>query len=319
MTSVVSIRQCDTYDSDRLLSAIRTALDDLGGLASLIAPGQRVLLKPNLLAPKPTTTTDPRFVEAVARLVMEVGAKPVVADSCAIGSIHRVAQKTGLSDRLEALGIPLQDMSLSRPGRSLDDAVQRPQLSSLFDDVDAVINLPKVKVHQQCYLTLAVKNLYGCVPGRRKALWHFKVGKNAEDFARMLVANCRAIAPVLTIADGIVAMERFGPMDGDPKQVGLITASTDPFATDRVWVDILGANPERHLVLKAASEMGLGDSVNLDKIPVAGTQLNECRLTDFRCCAEADMMPVRFSLPHIIRGLWRQFWFRRKQAASASA
>ncbi len=313
----LSIEKCTTYDREPVLAAMRVCLDRLGGMKAFVAPGQRVLLKPNLLAPKPYTTTDASIVEAVARLVLEVGATPVVGDSCAIGSAAGVAKKAGMTPGLESLGLePVLDLGKSRPGGTLNGEVAHPQVSSGLDGFDAVINLPKIKVHQQCYLTLGVKNLYGCVPGRRKALWHFKVGADALCFAKMLVVNCHAIAPVLTIADGIMAMERLGPMNGDPNMVGLITACGDTLALDRVWVEILGADPEKHLVLEAAHQLGMSASLDMENIEILGPPLEDCLARNFKLCADEDMMPVKFSLPHILRGLWRQFRARRTKPVS---
>jgi len=39
-------------------------------------------------------------------------------------------------------------------------------------EADVVINLPKLKSHMQLTLTMGVKNLFGCVPGKMKAWWH---------------------------------------------------------------------------------------------------------------------------------------------------
>ena len=241
-----------------------------------------------------------------------------MGDSCALGSITRVARWSGLDKALRAEGFePAKDLSVSRPGRAERDGTEYPQLNAFLDEVDAVINLPKVKVHQQCYLTLAIKNLFGCVPRRRKALWHFKRG-NTVDFAEMLISIYQTVRPVLHIADGIVAMEGKGPVNGDPHPVDVLSASADGVATDRVWLEILGGEVERMAVLAAARRAGLGSSIDLASIEILGQPLQACRAVGFRMIPEPEMIPIKFSLTHIVRGLWKDFWSHRKRPAPST-
>ena len=65
-------------------------------------------------------------------------------------------------------------------------------------------------------LTLGVKNLFGCIPGPRKAVWHLKAGKDQETFAQILVDVYQIIRPSLTVLDGVVGMEGNGPNSGRP-------------------------------------------------------------------------------------------------------
>ena len=65
-------------------------------------------------------------------------------------------------------------------------------------------------------MTVAVKNLFGCVPGKLKSRLHLWRGKNRLTFGKMLVEYAELIAPQLTIVDGIVAMEGPGPGSGFP-------------------------------------------------------------------------------------------------------
>ena len=59
-------------------------LEHLGGMQRFVAPGDSVLLKPNLLAarePERAITTHPQVLEAVAAAVVEAGGEPMVGDS----------------------------------------------------------------------------------------------------------------------------------------------------------------------------------------------------------------------------------------------
>src|SRR5512139_2266836 len=82
--SDVSIVGCDGYETAAVDAAVRESLDHLGGMSRFVRPGMRVLLKPNLLAPRApaeATTTHPAIVAAVARLVQEAGGVATLADS----------------------------------------------------------------------------------------------------------------------------------------------------------------------------------------------------------------------------------------------
>jgi hypothetical protein len=96
-------------------------------------------------------------------------------------------------------------------------------------EFDAVINLAKLKTHTQMVLTLAVKNLFGTVIGTDKASWHLRAGKDVDCFATVLVQIFEKIRPVLSIVDGILAMEGNGPNSGDARHVGILGAPPMPW------------------------------------------------------------------------------------------
>ena len=86
-------------------------------------------------------------------------------------------------------------------------------------------------------LTIAIKNLFGCVPGKLKSRLHLWYGKDRQTFGKMLVEYTELIAPQLTIVDGILAMEVPGP--GSPYPLGILTGSTNVVALDRVHCEIV--------------------------------------------------------------------------------
>jgi uncharacterized protein (DUF362 family) len=190
-----------------------------------------------------------------------------------------------------------------------------PFLGSIPLDADVVINLPKIKVHGQMYLTLAVKNLFGCVRGRRKALLHQQIGGRPIEFARMLVDVCRVVQPALTLMDGIVALERTGPTGGDPRPLGLVLAGSDCTAMDRVICEIVGADCGQLLTLAAAREVGFGEG-DLDRIQVLVNSKSAARPLSHIVPLPAGqpfvlpqrLSPLSFSPWRIVRGLARQAW-----------
>jgi uncharacterized protein (DUF362 family) len=173
---------------------------------------------------------------------------------------------------------------------------QHLRLSKEAMDADVVINLPKVKSHMQLTMTLGVKNLFGCVPGKMKAWWHMEAGKDADRFGEMLVETARAIAPDLTIIDGIIGHEGNGPSGGEPRQLGILGASANVFALDRVMADILNVDPL----------LGLYPELEEIQFPLEGPA--DLQIKDWKL-PEA-LMPIDFGLPRILRSTFKHLYIK---------
>jgi ferredoxin len=145
-------------------------------------------------------------------------------------------------------------------------------------EAGVIINLPKLKTHSLTLLTLGVKNLFGCIPGPRKALWHLKAGEDRKTFAKILVDVYQIIQPSLTILDGIVGMDGSGPNSGRPVPLGLILASGDSLSLDQIVCDLLGISRKSLLTNRVAFEQGMGK----DKINVLGERVEEVKISDFQ-------------------------------------
>jgi uncharacterized protein (DUF362 family) len=92
--------------------AISNLLELFGGIGSYVKPGDRVLLKPNLLgashADDPTATHH-TVMHSLLRQIQSVGGKPYIGDSPAFGNVTTVARKSGLMKVAEELGVPITD------------------------------------------------------------------------------------------------------------------------------------------------------------------------------------------------------------------
>jgi uncharacterized protein (DUF362 family)/Pyruvate/2-oxoacid:ferredoxin oxidoreductase delta subunit len=281
--SDVSIVTCADYDRERVLSAVRRSVDLLGGMAAFVKTGDRVLIKPNLLKaalPAEAVVTHPEVLRAVIRLVREAGGEAFVGDSPGFGELRRVCEKSGVMDVIEEEGAALAEMSEAVPGKN-SGQFHRFEIARDVLEADAVINVPKFKTHGMMTLTGAVKNLFGCIPGRRKAQWHLNAGVSREAFARMLVELCGLIKPRLTVMDAIVGMEGNGPGSGDPRELGLVLAGADPVSIDAVCGALVGADPALLYVLRAAFGAGIGET-RIDRIRIHGELLGEVSVKGFR-------------------------------------
>jgi len=270
--SVVGIAQCANYTSSQLAEAVRSVLEPFGGIESFVKPGQKVLLKPNMLSaksPERAITTHPALVEAVAGEVVQAGAEPFIADSPggAIRGINRVWENTGMREMAERNGIELVNLEASGaeevPVGKYTFYIAKPVL-----DADVIINLPKLKTHSLTLMTCAVKNMFGVIPGFRKGEMH-KLYPKPVEFAEMLVHLFKVVKPALSIVDAVVGMEGNGPSAGKPVKLGLILAGIDAVAVDAVAADILGFREGMVDTTRIASEMGIGTG-RLEEIEIVG-------------------------------------------------
>jgi len=281
----VALVRCADYQRPNVDRAVGHALDLLGGIAQFVRPGANVLLKPNLLAawpPDNAVTTHPEIVRTVARAALDAGAHVAVGDSPGIGSLPAVAKKAGIDAVVRELGLALRELDQPVGVPRPDGARFRQlRLTRAALECDTLINLPKVKTHQQMFLTLAVKNLFGCVVGREKVAWHMNAGRDPQLFARVLVEVCHALRPALSIADGVVGMEGSGPSHGTPRPFGFIAASADPFALDAVLTALLGFRHSDLPVLGAADD-ARRDGLDVGQTELARIQVLGCDIDDLR-------------------------------------
>lgn len=281
-TSVALVR-CRSYDGSTVLESVRRSVDLMGGMDRYVRPGAHVLLKPNLLKasrPEAAVCTHPAIVRAVIRLVRACGGRPFLGDSPGIGDLRRVAERSGILSVLEQEDVPLvpfdEPVTVKNRGRFQRFEIARPAV-----EADVIINLPKLKTHGMTTLTGAVKNLFGCIPGKRKVQWHFNTGVDHDAFMRMLVELMSLLRPSLTIMDAVVGMEGNGPGSGDPRAIGALLAGADPVAVDAVAGALVGAGLERLPVLRAAQAAGVG-AVSLENIRIMGETVAELAIPNFR-------------------------------------
>ena len=133
-------------------------------------------------------------------------------------------------------------------------------------EADVVISMPKMKTHHWAGATLSMKNCFGCMPGRVYG-WPKNVLHWAGIDASIIDVSA-AVRPDLQIVDGIVAMEGNGPIQGTPKDMGVLVFGTDMVATDATATRLMRFDPERIPYLKEAGTF-LGQ-VHLEEIDQVG-------------------------------------------------
>ena len=253
----VIFRQAE-YDYGSLRLAVGGLFDRMAPPA--IAPGAKVLIKPNFLAParpERAMTTHPMVLRAVIEYVLERGTTPLVADSPGMGSFERLLREGGYAEALKGLDVEVRPFKESM-SVDIGEPFGRIAIAREALAADAVINLPKLKTHAMMLLTLGVKNLFGCVVGLAKVNWHMRSGVNRHLFARLLVQIYRAVNPAVTLVDGVLAMEGQGPgRSGTPRRLGLLVAGAGAPAVDMAVCRLLQVPADLLPTHRAAAELGL--------------------------------------------------------------
>ncbi|MBD3367279.1 MAG: DUF362 domain-containing protein [Candidatus Eisenbacteria bacterium] len=282
--ATVAVVSCGSYERREVGAAVSRAVDLIGGIGRFVRPGERILLKPNLLsakAPERAITTHPEVARAVIRLVRDAGAEPEMGDSPggAIRGVERVWRNTGFEELAEETEVALRSFEASgseeRTGALRPYMVARPVL-----EADGIINLPKMKTHVLTLYTGAVKNMYGIVPGFMKGRLH-SVAPRPVPFSRIVVDIFSLRPPRLHVMDAVAAMEGDGPSGGSRRHVGAILASADPVALDAVASGMMGYRERQVPTVRIGEERGLGVA-GLDRIDIVGDDAEKLAPEDFR-------------------------------------
>ncbi len=291
LQTTVAITACDSYDAEILYPKIDFLIGLLGGLEKFVKPGQKILLKPNLLSakePSRAITTHPEIVAAVARKVKKIGAEVIVGDSPggAKRGVRRVWKNTGMLDMAEREGLELVNFEASGVDKFSIDGRDY-YLAKPAIEADLIISLAKLKTHVLTLMTGGVKNVFGLIPGFRKANYHKEFPK-PEEFSQVIVDIFSLKTPTLTIMDAILAMEGDGPSSGTPRWANLLLASSDAVALDAVAAEIIGLNPRRVPTIRIASEAGLGIGWT-EAIHVVGESLADVKIRDYKLTSNRKM------------------------------
>lgn len=259
MNNVISMR-CSHYDVGLVREKLEEALQGLGGIEGLMKPGSKVFLKVNLLTgkkPEEAVTTHPVVVEALAGLLVEAGMQVTIGDSPAgpflPGRLRQIYGLTGMSRAAEKAGARLnENINVVKVNHPEGLRLKEFEYLEAIRQADHVISLCKMKTHSMTLMTGAVKNLFGTMPGLTKAALHFRF-PNIEDFAHAMIDICEFTKPVLSVMDGIEAMEGAGPSAGDVIKRNVLLVSRDPYQLDVAACLWMGIDPEKVPLVRAAA------------------------------------------------------------------
>ncbi len=246
--SRVAVLNADNYSAS-IDQLVQTGLRQF----AIDVRGKRVVLKPNLVdyLPGDAINTHPLLILAATEAFRRMGASSVVV---AEGPGHQrdtqlVLSQSGYQTFLHEEKIRFVDLNRDELVRTRLRAdytgMKQLWLPRTVLQADYIVSMPKIKAHHWSGVTLSMKNMFGIVPGARygwpKNILHWK------GIQESILDLCATVPIHFVIADGIVAMEGNGPLNGTPRALGKIVLADDPVAADATCARLMGFQPERIL------------------------------------------------------------------------
>jgi uncharacterized protein (DUF362 family) len=238
----------------------RAACDKLGGMSRFISPEDKVLIKPNVgwdRQPEQAANTNPDVVSAIVKLCREARASQIWVTDVSINDPYRSFARSGIEAAVEKAGGKIKfttenDFTLTDlKGQMLTVW----PVSKFYHEVDKVINVPVVKHHSLSKCTIAMKNWYGVLGGRRNRL-HQEINVSIADLAT-------ALKPTLTIIDATRVLKQNGPTGGnlsDVSQENTLIAGLDQVALDSYSLRFLDLKVQDVPFLTLAQKRNVGTS-----------------------------------------------------------
>jgi len=231
-----------------------------------------VLIKPNYInAEHPSTgiTTDSRVIEGVVKFLKQHHMKDVViGEGSGFADTFEAFQVAGIDAVAEKWKVNLLDLNKDefvevKPTNPL--ALKKVKIAKTALE-STIISVPKLKPHRLAGVTLSLKNMMGAVTP--KGSIHNPLSEKIVDLASI-------IKPNIAVIDGIIAGEGH-ETSGNPVEMNLVIAGTDPVAVDAVGTAVMGIPPEKVKHLRLAEERGLG-TCDLKRIEILGEPIEKVK------------------------------------------
>ena len=219
----------------------------------------KILVKPNVVAPFPPergVTTNPALVHEICGALKGLGHTVSMGD-CPGGNPGKTEETFRRAGFLDLCGdnytnIGQDAREVFFPCRECGKLF----LAGAALEADLIISMPRFKTSSYQFLTGAVKNLYGVIPGTQKMRIHREFPER-DDFAGMLIDLASLLPPRIAVIDGGLVMEGNGPIHGDIRRENLYIVSNSIFAADYAMALMMGYDPEMVPTVRLSSERGL--------------------------------------------------------------
>ncbi|HEX5645889.1 MAG TPA: DUF362 domain-containing protein [Nitrospira sp.] len=253
------VAKADHYQLD-IAGTLYRGMMELG-VSTTEIHGKRILLKPNLVetaSEAPHINTHPLVLRGAIEAFLRLGAAAVMV---AEGPGHRrdtlaVYEESGLADVLSEDRIKFHDLNYiagyELPNAGAKTTMKTLTFPALFQEVDWIVSMAKMKTHHWTGATLSMKNLFGVMPGRYYG-WPKNVLHKAGVQSSILDINA-TLKPHFAIVDGIIGMEGDGPIMGDPKQAGVLVLGRNLPAVDATCCRVMGIDPYQVSYLEQADK-----------------------------------------------------------------
>jgi uncharacterized protein (DUF362 family) len=277
--SHVTIRSTTNQSVGRAVEEVMRRCD----WESVVLPGARVVIKPNLCTPSPEILEMANVSEVVLSAVCAVlKTRTNDVTICESDGVRYTAEEAFEMSKAYAVakdfGFQVKSLSKDTLIDTAHPHLRGWPLPELILECDCFITLAKIKTHATTAYTGALKNQWGCVPQHNRLILHKHLHTLIGDVNRIL-------KPRLGLIDGLVGMEGRGPINGRPVHLGVIAGSTDLVALDAACMRFVGLDPATAEHLVHAAQIGLG-KMGADEVTV-----------DADCAAPKPFLPAEQDWP----------------------
>jgi uncharacterized protein (DUF362 family) len=280
------------YSSDPYTAA-STALSACGQFPTNLT-GVTVVIKPNLVVPKPSSsgaTTDPNVVKAIVDMCIAAGATqpgqiliveaPLPGNGpywgpCGYNAIFtaKAYPQVTLVNLVTGTYVLTPVPSPSAP-YSYQSAYQQMYVPSVVVQPNIFfISAGKLKTHVDAVVTMSMKNLVGLASETEYTTTPPDTDLPRHDLhlrsINQSIVDLNMAVPIhFAVIDGVWGMEGDGPTTGTPVATDVVLAGVNPVAVDRVGLNVMEFAQDSVTYLNYASQAGLGPS-NTDDVTLLG-------------------------------------------------
>ncbi|MBW1698136.1 MAG: DUF362 domain-containing protein [Deltaproteobacteria bacterium] len=297
-STVSIVKTPSSPDYQDVLEAVEKALHLIGGIEDIIRPDKLVLINPSWVAPpvEPSAgcITLPEVSRAIADIVTSIGARPVIAESSAVGvDTEKLIEESGYR-KLREMGYEVVNLKKTpwvklpvENGRIFETL----PCWELVQQADVIVSVPKLKTHDQTEMTCSIKKLKGLLTDKGKKSMH------QEGLFEGVVDLMSAVKPRLAVVDAIVCQEGVGPVFGRPVEMNLVLAGKDLVAVDATCARLIGYKPLETLITVNTAARGLG-IMDSDGIEILGEPLDKVKRRFLRSIEDDPVKVKDFQLIH---------------------
>lgn len=197
-------------------------------------------------------TTDPKIVKGIINFLIEkygenINIRIVESDATAMRTRHAF-RMLGYEKAFNNKNVELFNLSednIVEKEINISNKNIKLQIPESLLQTDLFINVPKMKIMRDVYITCALKNIFGCIAKKRKITYHKYLNET-------IVGVNSILHPHINIVDGIFALSR------TPVKLNLLMGGVDPFSIDWIAAKIMGYNPSKIKYLNIAMKKNLG-------------------------------------------------------------
>lgn len=282
MSNLVYLQYLEDYNKKHLNEAISQGISRLG-LEKIFKPNMKILIKPCLseaVNKDMAETTNPAVVRAIADCLSKMGVECVVADcpnkKFSISHLNTVYIETGMLNMANSTKCELnKDLRIDDVEIETGKMIKYVPMLSIVNEVDAIINVGKMKLDDSLGYLGSTSNIFGVVPGEIRTNILSRV-RNLGDYGDLILDIYEKLQNkiVLNVLDAVVTLEA----KNTQRMLNCLAMSDDSLALDAAMLGILNIKNENTILKQAKNR----DLFNADySFTTIGEDVEKFQVQDF--------------------------------------